>query len=307
MKESRSNDHQERMLRVLVHLQRHLDEDLSLKELARVACFSPYHFHHIFTGMMGESLKEHVRRLRLERAATQLKLGEQSVTNIALDAGYQNHESFTRAFRAAFGVAPSRFRSAKSPRAAIAARSGVHYRTDGKLSAFKPAKQGADDFHVTVKTLKPMRVAFMRHTGPYDQVGTTWDKLLPLLGKEGFLGGDTLFIGIPHDDPDVTQPHRLRYDACVSVDAKFQPRRNIGAQTIEGGDYAVATHFGPYAKLSGSYARLLGQWLPRSGRELRALPCFEIYLNSPEGTDPEDLITDIHAPLEPRRAGAGRI
>src|SRR6185436_15999595 len=98
MKESRSNDHQERMMRVLVHLQRHLDEDLSFKELARVAWFWTYHFHHIFCGMMGESLKEHVRRLRLELAATQLKLGEQSVTNIALDAGYQIHEAFTRAF-----------------------------------------------------------------------------------------------------------------------------------------------------------------------------------------------------------------
>jgi AraC family transcriptional regulator len=229
------------------------------------------------------------------------------VTNIALDAGYQNHESFTRAFRAAFGVAPSRFRSAKSPRAAIAAWSGVHYREDGTLRRFRPMKPGRSDFRVAIRKFQSTRVAFMRHTGPYDQVGTTWDKLLPLLGREGFLGGDTLFIGIPHDDPDVTQPHRLRYDACVSVDAKFQPHRNIGVQTIEGGDYAVATHFGPYAKLSGSYAKLLGQWLPQSGRELRALPCFEIYLNSPEGTDPEDLVTDIHAPLEFRRVGAGRI
>jgi AraC family transcriptional regulator len=233
---SRIDDHKQRMLRVLVHIQQHLDEDLSLKELARVACFSPYHFHHIFTGMMGESLKEHVRRLRLERAATQLKLGEHSVTNIALDAGYQNHESFTRAFRAAFGVAPSRFRSAKSPRAAIAAWSGVHYREDGTLRRFRPMKPGRSDFRVAIRKFQSTRVAFMRHTGPYDQVGTTWDKLLPLLGREGFLGGDTLFIGIPHDDPDVTQPHRLRYDACVSVDAKFQPHRNIGVQTIEGGD-----------------------------------------------------------------------
>jgi AraC family transcriptional regulator len=60
----------------------------------------------------------------------------------------------------------------------------------------------------------------------------------------------------------------------------------------------MLTHFGPYEKLSESYAKLLGQWLPRSGRRLRATPCFEIYLNTPENTAPEDLLTDIHAPLE---------
>jgi AraC family transcriptional regulator len=72
----------------------------------------------------------------------------------------------------------------------------------------------------------------------------------------------------------------------------------MGAQLIAGGDYAVLTHFGPYENLSGSYAKLLGQWLPRSGRRLRSAPCFEVYFNSPENTGPEDLVTDICAPLE---------
>ena len=58
-----------RILRVLVHIQTHLDENLALDDLARVAHFSPFHFHRVFRGMMGESVKEHVRRLRLERAA----------------------------------------------------------------------------------------------------------------------------------------------------------------------------------------------------------------------------------------------
>lgn len=154
---------------------------------------------------------------------------------------------------------------------------------------------------VTIKQLKPMRVAFMRHVGPYNEVGQTWDKFCTWLGKEGLLGGDAQFIGICHDDPAVTPASKIRYDACVIVDEKFQPQDEIGVQTIAGGDYAVTTHFGPYNKLGETYAKLLGQWLPRSGRNLRSTPCFDIYLNSPESTAPEDLITDIHAPLEPAR------
>jgi len=150
---------------------------------------------------------------------------------------------------------------------------------------------------VAIEHRNPIRVAFMRHVGPYDEVGETRDRLMPLLGKEGLLGGDTHFIGICHDDPDVTPKDKIRYDACVSVDKSFQPWGEIGVQTIWGGDYAVTTHFGSYNGLGETYTRLLGQWAPRSGRELGTNPCFEIYLNDPQSTEPEDLLTDIYAPL----------
>lgn len=154
--------------------------------------------------------------------------------------------------------------------------------------------------NVTIKHLSPVRVAFMRHTGPYSDAGKTWDQFMMLLGKDGFLGGGSQFIGICHDDPAVTPPDKVRYDACATVDEKFRATGDIGVQTIAGGDYAVMTHFGPYAALGQSYAQVLGKWLPRSGRRLRPNPCFEVYLNSPESTEPEDLVTDIHAPLEPK-------
>jgi AraC family transcriptional regulator len=157
---------------------------------------------------------------------------------------------------------------------------------------------------VKIEPKEPLRVAFMRHLGPYAEVGAIWDKFLPILGCDGWLGGGALLIGICHDDPEVTPPNRIRYDACVTVDGRFAPAGEIGAQIISGGDYAMATHFGPYHKLGETYAKLLGQWLPRSGRELRADPCFEVYLNHPQSVEPEELLTDIYAPLEPRQGGA---
>jgi AraC family transcriptional regulator len=151
---------------------------------------------------------------------------------------------------------------------------------------------------IDIKRIEPMRVAFVRHVGPYDQCGKAWEKLCTFLGKEGLLA-NAQFIGICHDDPEVTAPDRIRYDACVTVDDGFQPAGEIGVQTVRGGDYAVTTHFGPYKRLNETYSKLMGQWLPRSGRELCSDPCFEVYLNDPESTDPEDLLTDIHVPLEP--------
>jgi AraC family transcriptional regulator len=250
--------------------------------------------------LVGETLMAHIRRLRLERAAGRLKLGRRPVIEIALEAGYETHEAFTRAFKASFGRSPSAFRARPGPGANLSARSGIHYREPRTLRDFKTSRHSTTTMNVTIQRLAPLRVAFMRHVGPYDQTGVTWEKFCTFLGKEGLLGGDSRFIGVCHDDPDVTPPDKIRYDACVSVDANFQPGGEIGAQVIAGGEYAVLTHHGPYAKLGESYHRLVGQWLPRSGREMAAAPCFEEYLNSPENTEPEDLITDLHLPLAAR-------
>jgi AraC family transcriptional regulator len=80
--------YQERILRVRLHIEAHLDRPMLLEELAAVACFSPFHFHRIFRALVGESVMEHVRRLRLERAAQRLRSGTGArVIDIALDAG----------------------------------------------------------------------------------------------------------------------------------------------------------------------------------------------------------------------------
>ena len=168
-------DYKRRLLRVLVHIQQHLDDALGLEELAGLACFSPYHFHRIFKGMVGESVKEHIRRLRLERAASQLKLGTAPVTRIALDAGYESHEAFTRSFRAAFGASPSQFRSANKRPLSAAAPSGLHYRDGIAASDFKTIQPGGKRMRVKIEHRKAMRVAFMRHVGPYGEVGATWE------------------------------------------------------------------------------------------------------------------------------------
>ena len=126
MKEDTRQDYAERIIRVLVHIQQNLDDALPLEDLAAIAHFSPFHFHRVFTGMVGESVKQYVRRLRLERAAMRLKHGERPVTSIAFEAGYETHEAFTRAFRSAFGRSPSEFRAAGGAPERIDSPAGPH-------------------------------------------------------------------------------------------------------------------------------------------------------------------------------------
>lgn len=299
MKPQTEQTYKERILRVLVYIQQHLDEAMPLDELARVAYFSPYHFHRVFRGMVGESVKEHVRRLRLERAAHRLKFGDQSVTRIAFDAGYEALESFSRKFRAMFGEAPSRFREIHKSLAYATVPSGIHFDPQGEPRDFRTHDSGGSGMDVRIETVDPMKVAFVRHVGPYHEVGAAWQTLMGWAGQRGLLGSQLQTLGICHDDPDVTPVDKIRYDACLVVGDQVEPQGDIGVQEIGGGEYAVTTHRGPYEKFGETYATLCGQWAPRSGRELRA-PSLEFYRNSPMDTAPEDLVTDIYMPLEPR-------
>ena len=69
-------------------------------------------------------------------------------------------------------------------------------------------------------------------------------------------------------------------------------------QEIPAGTYAVAMHHGPYEQLSKTWSELCGQWVPKNGYLLRDTPSFEIYLNDPRSTPPEQLLTDCYAPVE---------
>jgi len=77
-----------------------------------------------------------------------------------------------------------------------------------------------------------------------------------------------------------------------------QAEGEFGVLELPGGRHAVATHRGPYEKLSETYQRIYGAWLPKSGYELGDTPAFEQYLNSPQSARPEDLVTVIHVPIK---------
>ena len=282
MRPATASSYNQRIAHVLTHIQQNLDGSLTLEDLAEVAGFSPFHFHRVFRGMVGEPVAEHVRRLRLERAARRLRHTERTVLEIALEAAYETHESFTRAFADAFRMPPSEFR--RNHEASLQAR--LPCGAPSRASAFR------------VRTLDGMVVAFIHHVGPYNEVGKAWSKLHPWAGMRGLLGPGTRVLGISYDDPDITPTARLRYDAALTLSQPVAPEGEIGVREIPAAEYATALHTGPYNCLSDSYAELAGKWLPGVGRELRSAAAVEFYLDSPQTVAADKLRTEICLPLE---------
>jgi AraC family transcriptional regulator len=281
-----ASDHRQRILRVLVHLQQNLDQPLDVEGLARVAALSPFHFHRVFRGLVGESVMEHVRRLRLERAAAQLRFGRAPVTQIALQAGYDSHEAFTRAFRSSFSVSPSAFRKSRRP----------VLPPPPPASGLRPARIAGARRLAEVRTRGPTLFAFVRHIGPYHRIPAAWNQLMTWAAPRGLLAAAAW--GLSYDDPEITPPERLRYDACLEVDGAVKPEGEVGLQEVGGGAFAVAVHRGPYTTLGETYARMMGVWAPASGRRLGPAPSLERYLNLPGMTPPPDLRTEIWLRLD---------
>jgi AraC family transcriptional regulator len=281
-----------------------LDEALDLALLARSACLSPLHFHHIFRGMLGETPLELHRRLRLERAAQQLANSERPVTSIAFEAGYETHESFTRAFRQAYGSSPSelraRFRKTdESCHAAhatrLAARSGIHF---GEGPLFVTSNRGEIVMKVSIETMSALRLASVRHLGPYNTIGDSFAQLGQLAGPAGLVTGNALMVAIYHDDPEATAPSELRSDAGISVTEEQTIPASLHEVRVPGGRYAMTTHIGSFAGLGDTWARLMGEWLPQSGHRLADGVSYEIYRSDMRTTPESELRTDIFVPIE---------
>jgi len=105
-------------------------------------------------------------------------------------------------------------------------------------------------------------------------------------------------FGLSHDDPEVTETSKLRYDACIAIDRDMEPEGEIGVKSVAGGEYAVFLHKGPYSTLIKSYNDIFRNWLPQSKREPGDSAPIEIYLNDPEKEKAENLLTEICIPLK---------
>ncbi len=282
------NFYYERINHVVQFINNHLGEELDIFKLAGVGNYSPYHFHRIMRAYLGEPLGAYIVRLRMETAVTLLLYSSEAINNIAFKVGYDNPSSFNKAFKKRFGISPIEYRK-NNERLLQNESSKIKFIDMENLKELQPK----------LKEVKTKKVIYARGLGSYgESAGKSWKTVCEFAEKNRLFGFNTEFIGISHDDPKVTDSDKLRYDACVVVSKEVKPEGEIGVQEILGGKYAIFTHMGPYEKLESSYDYIFGKWLPESGKELRNVPGFEKYLNAPEKTKPEKLLTEIYVPIQ---------
>ncbi|MBI1847698.1 MAG: AraC family transcriptional regulator [Candidatus Rokubacteria bacterium] len=283
-------EYEQRVNRVIDHVRDHLADELSLAGLARVAAFSPFHFHRVFTAVTGETLFGFIQRLRIERAAVALSLhAERSVLAVALDHGFTSAAGFARAFRARFGMSASAWRDGGARRWRRRhhpdRKPGKVIRKAGKARRASPRdpRRMTTAMGVRIVQAPPYHVAYMRHVGPYGTHGipALWARLGRWMQGRAIGPEGRITLGIAYDDPAVTAAEHCRYDACVVVPPDFAPDRAVNLMDVAGGTYAVGTFVGAAHEITGVWDRVFATWLPGSGWQPDDRPCFELYRGDP--------------------------
>jgi AraC family transcriptional regulator len=274
------NYHQ-RLSKVIDYIGQHIDEELSLESLSDNFSISKFHFHRLFTAFTGLSLQQYIKWLRLKRAAHQLIANkDQSIINIAINAGFESHEAFTRAFKQACGFTPNQYRHGSN---------WSHW----EKSPYCLPKEGGM-MNVDIKTISKIRLAVIEHRGDPKFIPESVNKLvswaktqtISLKPKPGEA------FGIAYDDPKKTLASDFRLDLGIKIPENLKLEGNVIEKYLPSGSYAVAMHKGSRDNISDTVYSLYRDWLPRSGKELGDLPCVFCYYNFEHEVAETELLTE---------------
>lgn len=264
------HNYRARMLRVLDHIDRHLDSDLDLETVSDIAAFSKFHFHRQFTATFGLSVHRYIQLARLKRASHRLAYtGDQSVTDIAMDAGYDAPDAFARAFRQRFGQSPSSFRKSPDWEPWLAALGPF----DNARSTLMQKTFTFDD--VTIREVPVTPVAIMEHRGDPATIGTTIKRFIAWRKAAGLPPKTNPTFNVWRSERRPASPADYSMDLCVGTDQPIETNgEEITVGEIPGGRCAVLRVVGNTDNLEPAALYLYRDWLPASGEEARDFPIY---------------------------------
>ncbi len=281
---SNRTDYAQRLNQVIDHIQRHPDSDLSLSALAKVANFSPFHFHRIFRAHTGRTLNAYVAQSRVERALFVMRTSPRKrLSQVAFECGFDSPSTFSKAFRSAYGVSPSR-----ADVSALTQRPSAF-----PLPPPMPPRP-ARSWRISIKQRHAMDIAYVRVTGGYLNPQLLVEGYLTLqqwIDDTGISRRTSLLIGMSMDDPDITPLSECRYDFCTTVPSTTKRSPGMSRGSIPAARWASIRVTGDLQDVDDAWTHLFRDWLPASGWQAAPLPAMEIFRQRPEeiGWDRFDL------------------
>jgi AraC family transcriptional regulator len=291
-----NSEYARRIDRVIDYLRTNLDRQVKLDELARVACFSEFHFHRIFGAVTGETVNDFTNRLRLEKAARLLRYSDRKLTDIALDCGFSSSATFSRAFRAAYETSPSAFRKSDGEIKKSKIRKELFQPNEYLLPMSHEEKRAA--FPVKLIDFPERNVAYIRVTNAFETepVIAAFETMTDWAKSQGIFSDGTLF-GMSQDDPHVTPKNLYRYEVCFASPAPFECIEGMSRLKMPAMRYAVTRVSGDLRKVATATDYLFRGWLINSDYEPEIAPGLEIFCDKERATDWSHFELDLCIPV----------
>ncbi|MDF3820887.1 AraC family transcriptional regulator [Leptospira sp. 96542] len=268
-----------------------LEKDLGLNQIAFFSNYSNWHFHRLFKKSQGENIQSYIRRLKIEKAAYELKISQFPILEIAMEAGYESNEAFTKAFKKQMGLTPTQFRK----------KFQKHFKVKKDIIKLE-CPDGLKLFEFQIKTIQKFQIVYIRHIGAYSKLpgpipnSKEVKTLLSVIQKINSVPENHKWVGVSKDDPKISKPNTIRFDLGFTVGSDFMDFSQLGIQTIEGGRHLQIRYRGSYKNLPKIYNFLLEDYLPTTKLKLRNVPPWECYLN-PLEKNLDLCTTDIYLPI----------
>lgn len=311
-KERSKQEYTARINKVMDYVEKNIHNDIDLNSMAQVANFSPYHFHRIFTFLVGETPNSFLQRIRIEKAAQLLQDDDALlIAEIACKCGFNNISSFSRTFRKYFGMAAKNFREQEK---AIFTNNGLQFSKNGKLLSKNSKPEVANDAQfcsvefkkliimdtkIEVKEMPEMKVIYCRHTGAFNQIYKAYEKLAKWAAPRGLLNfPETKSVSVYHDDPSVTAVDKVRQSACITIDEDVKVDGEIGKMIIESGKYAVGRFEIDETQFQQAWNTMC-LWFTESGYQQGEGNTYELYHNNHNEHPERKFIVDICIPVKP--------
>ena len=276
--------YEERLNLILEHIHNNLDSKIDIKTLAELSHFSPFHFHRITRALLGEPIGAYISRTRMETAAKMIRYSSLDIESIAYSIGYETPSSLSKKFKNYFGISPTEYRKNKT------FTFKLNQIMEKQLNIKKPKIIEIDD----------KQCLYLRMQGNYKTLDYSgaWEKLWAEIKSQKLFTKGIEHLGLPHDDPKVTDENKVNYDACLVIHKDAKPSGEIGVKTLKGGTYAVFLYQGSYTHFEDVYDYMFNNWLLNTDYELRDEPVREKYISNPERVEEDKLKTEFYIPIK---------
>lgn len=299
-----TNDVVARINKALLFIDANLSKKLVLERVAQEASFSAYHFHRLFSVVVGETLNAYILRKRIEKSAKLLLRKENRfVADIAFEVGFESASSFSRSFKKFYGVSPSEFKeNTPSKFSKIRIAESKNGKPVAIIEQYISNINNYLEFitmnaTIEVKDIAGINVAYMSHIGPMEGIAKVYDDLIKWAFPLGLMTNDVKMATIYHDSPKVTEPDKIRMSACILLKESIKVSEGVGLRTIPEGKHVVASFEIRIEDFQKAWESVF-VWLSEKGFKVRGVEPFEVYHNDFK-THPENkCIVDFYVPVE---------
>ena len=294
-----------RINKVIDFVENNLDKDLPLELVSKNACFSPFHFHRIFSTITGETVKTFITRKRIEKIASILLAGNvDSITNLAYENGFKDLSSFSRAFKKFYGMSATEFQEkGKDKFSKICKTESKNCKEkitfENYICSINKLKNWINmNAEIKVKEMPELKIAYIRHVGDFNKIGAVYERLFRWAGPKGLLNfPETKTITVYHDDPKVTEISKVRQSAGITLEREIASDGEVGTMTIPKGKFAVGRFEIGVEEFEKAWNSMC-VWVAENDYKSRDGNYYELYYNDHTHHPERKFILDICVPVE---------